>query len=104
MEVLKDNLFNRIFRRRKLQKQHDEKIRLESTVKKIDLYMPKMQECEDMTKMLHLHREMWKENLYGIEADTTVYQLMLYQYRFVLTSNMQLIRQQAVDRLKELKT
>ncbi len=158
MEVLKDNLFNRIFRRRKLQEQHDEKIRLESTVKKIDLYMPKVQECEDLTKMLYLHREMWKEgirnayigpnkygffrckdiaemspeevflgniyglwtktipewekvkdhkfgvNLYGIEADTTIYQLMLYQYRFVLTSNMKLIRQQAVDRLKELKT
>ena len=158
MKVLKENLFNRIFRRTKLQKQRDEKMRLESVVEKIDLYVPKVQECQNLYVMLELHKSMWNDgirntylgpnqygffrckdiakmspeevylgniyglwtksipqweevkdhkfgvNLYGIEADTTIYQLMLYQYRFVLTSNMQLIKQQSIERLKELNT
>ena len=158
MKVLKENLFNRIFRRKKLQQQRDEKIRLERIIEKIDIYKPKVQECQNLFDMLKLHKDIWNDgirnvylgpnrygffrckdiaemspeevylgniyglwtktipeweevkdhkfgvNLYGIEADTTIYQLILYQYRFVLTSNMQLIKQQAVDRLKELKT
>lgn len=43
-------------------------------------------------------------NSMGIEASTPLYQIVLHQYRSILTSNIQMIRQQNIDRLKELKT
>ena len=158
MKVLKENFFNRIFRRKKLQKQRDEKVRLMSTIEQINLYIPKLQECQDLNEMLQLHKNMWRDgiksrmigpneygifrckdiekmtpedvylgnvyglwtknipewyktknepygaNVLGIESSTTLYQIVLHQYRSILISNIKMIKQQAIDRLKELKT
>lgn len=59
MKVLKNNLWNNIFNKKKLQEQQKEAQRLSKIVKDAEGFIPRLNDCKDLMGMLHLHKELW---------------------------------------------
>lgn len=59
MKVLKNNLWNKIFNKKKLEEQEKEVKRLEDIVKNANEYLPRLARCDDLMGLMYLHRELW---------------------------------------------
>lgn len=62
MKVLKDNLWNKFFYKKKLQKRKELK-RLKDIERTADEYMPRLNECNSLMGLMHLHKELWAQGL-----------------------------------------
>ena len=57
MKVMKDNIWNKFFHKKKLQKRKELK-RLNDIVMSADDFLPRLKECDSLLGMMHLHKEM----------------------------------------------
>lgn len=62
MKVMKDNIWNKFFHKKKLQKRKELK-RLNDIVMSADDFLPRLKECDSLLGMMHLHKEMWGHGL-----------------------------------------
>ena len=155
MKVKRKSLWNRIFHKKELQEQRQERERLKHLIETADDFIEQLNMCNDLRILLHIHKDMWgsgirnrnlgpnscgmfrtedilqmkaeevflgdiyglwtftipewekeKENKYGsnswgINPDTTVYELVVKQYRNLLMSNVKAIKKEAEATLQE---
>lgn len=59
MKVLRENLFNRIFRKEKLLKQRKEHERVCQRLQKADEFKKALERCDSLLKMIAIHKDMW---------------------------------------------
>ena len=59
MKVLRENLFNRIFRKEKLLKQRKEYERVCKRLQKADEFKKALERCDSLLKMVAIHKDMW---------------------------------------------
>ena len=59
MKVLRENLFNRIFRKEKLLKQRKEYERVCKRLQKADEFKKVLERCDSLLKMVAIHKDMW---------------------------------------------
>jgi len=73
MKVLKDNLFNRIFRGKRLQEQQRKFIATSLYLEKATGFERAIVNCDSLLKMLSIHKDMWgsgfKDNSIGPDHD-----------------------------------
>lgn len=62
MKVMKDNIWNKFFHKKKLQKRKELK-RLNDIVMSADDFLPRLKECDSLLGIMHLHKEMWGHGL-----------------------------------------
>lgn len=145
VKILRENLFNRVFRKRKLREQRAKYDRICNMLQQAEEFDKALQKCNSLVKMLAIHKNMWDSgfknanigpckdgafrtkdiltmtpdevflgniyglwtypipewenqrnalygvNAYGINPGTTVYNLILGQYRHLLRSNLEAI-------------
>ena len=157
MKVLKANLWNRVFHKKKLQQQKKKYEELTSLVAKAEEFDRQIVNAKGLLPLLNIHKEMWTAGLqnsnigpneygmfrtkdiatmkpeevflgniyglwtipvtewenqknaiygvngFGINPGTTVYELVLYQYKDMLRSNLKVIAEEKKNRLEEYR-
>lgn len=158
VKIRRENLWNRIFHKKELREQQKQRLFAQSIIDAAERFLDKLNECNDLQGLLHIHRECWKAgfnnknlspneygmfrtkdiakmkaeevylgdiygmwtfnipecekkknkpygfNNWGIKPDTTVYQLVVNQYKNLLVTNIKHIRKENEELLKSLRT
>lgn len=151
MKIIRENLWNRIFHKDRIHEQQDEARRQQHIIDVADSIITALQDCNRLTEMYHLHKNIWDAGLrnrnigpnqygmfrtkdistmrpeevmlgniyglwtfpipaweanekaqepfgandYGIIPETTVYEVIVTQYRNILMSNVRVIKREA---------
>ena len=158
VKVRHENLWNRIFHRKELREQQNQRILAQRYIDAADQFINELYECNELKGLLRIHRKLWfwgfrNKNLgpnehgmfrtedinnmkaeevylgdiyglwtfnipewekqkdksygfnnWGIKPETTVYQLVVNQYKNLLVSNIKTIRKENEELLKSLRT
>lgn len=158
VKVRHENLWNRIFHRKELREQQNQRILAQRYIDAADQFINELYECNELKGLLRIHRKLWfwgfrNKNLgpnehgmfrtedinnmkaeevylgdiyglwtfnipewekqkdksygfnnWGIKPETTVYQLVVNQYKNLLVSNIKTIRGEKEELLKTLST
>jgi len=151
MEIIRETLWNKIFRREEIRIQHEEKHRQQHIIDVAGDFIKTLEESKDLTTILRIHKDIWGSGLrnknigpntygmfrtkditqmkaeevflgnifglftysiavwekndsakqpfgandYGIDPESTVYDVIVWQYRNHLISNIKAIRDEA---------
>lgn len=157
MEIIRETLWNRLFRREEIRRQREEKHRQQHIIDVAGDFIKTLEESKDLTTILRIHKDIWGSGLrnknigpntygmfrtkditqmkaeevflgnifglftysvavwekndsakqpfgandYGIDPESTVYDVIVWQYRNHLISNIKAIRDEAEEFIRE---